>query len=113
MASDAFIRVSSASLEPSVVVSLLPNFLVRSESALILMSICYRDRVFPEDASKFRLEYGSSPYDAINLGIQTLAKWLLTHLPDDPRFNSRDGEKRVCSILHLCRYCGNSPSATG
>lgn len=63
--------------------------------------VCHRERVFPEDASKFKVKYGSTPYDGINLGIQTLAKWLLEHLPDDPRFVNRDGEKAVCSFTPL------------
>lgn len=54
-----------------------------------------RERVFPEDSSKIRLGYGSTPYDTISLGIQTLAKSLLAELPDDERFMTKEKKKRV------------------
>lgn len=43
--------------------------------------MCNRERVFPEDSSKNKLEYGSRPYDTISLGIKTLAKHLRSEQP--------------------------------
>lgn len=54
-----------------------------------------RERVFPDGAGQHLLEFGSTPYDTINLGIQTLAKSLLEDLSEDERFKTKEGKKRV------------------
>lgn len=89
LVSDAFTKASSTFSVP------LLSLRLGIDTNLLFWYYHPRERVFPADTSKIKLGYGSTPYDTISLGIQTLAKWLEARLPDDVRFRTKEGKKRV------------------